>query len=167
MFKKRRHILSLDNVFLGGDILQTREPIPATNEILGGELHVLKLEHPGQSVVIGDLLSGLISPSQGRIRFLGRDWSGIAPDIANGLRGKIGRVHAAGVWMEKLTIQENILMQQLHHTRRNVETVHAEAVRLAADLGLPGLPTGFPSEALPGDLQRAAWIRAFLGSRRH
>jgi phospholipid/cholesterol/gamma-HCH transport system ATP-binding protein len=58
---------------------------------------------------------------------------------------------------------ENILLPQLHHTRREFAELRNEAVRLAEHFGLPGLPSGLPDDVMRTDHQRAACIRAFLG----
>ena len=62
-----------------------------------------------------------------------------------------------------MTLLENILLPQLHHTRRKFVELRDEAVHLAAHFGLPGLPTGLPDDVMRADHQRAACIRAFLG----
>ena len=59
---------------------------------------------------------------------------------------------------------DNILLPQLHHTRRPYAEIRAEAARLASWFGLPGLPTGRPGDVPPAMLQRAACVRAFLGA---
>ncbi|MEZ4599068.1 MAG: hypothetical protein R2940_04685 [Syntrophotaleaceae bacterium] len=164
MIRKHRIVLSLDQVLIEEDILQTPWPVSLQTDISGNELLLIRLEQPGQCTILGDLFSGLLHPSVGNVRFLGRDWSKVGPDFANGMRGKIGRIFCRGAWFIKLTIRENILMRPLHHSRLSVAKVQAEAAQLGLDLGLPGLPTGYPEEALPTDLERAAWIRAFLGT---
>ena len=87
----------------------------------------------------------------------------LPPDTENALRGRIGRVFAIGNWISHLTLLENILLPQLHHTRRSVEELCEEAGLLAERLGLPGIPAGFPDMCLQADLKIAACIRAFLG----
>ena len=61
------------------------------------------------------------------------------------------------------TLLENILLPQLHHTRRKIAELRNEAVQLAEHFGLPGLPSGWPDDVMRADHQRAACIRAFLG----
>jgi phospholipid/cholesterol/gamma-HCH transport system ATP-binding protein len=63
-----------------------------------------------------------------------------------------------------MTLLDNVLLPQLHHTRRPYAEIRAEAARLASWFGLPGLPTGRPGEIPPAILQRAACVRAFLGA---
>ena len=126
----------------------------------------LVLLDPGRVAVgsaLADAASGLHPATAGEIRFLGRSWEGLAPDAANALRGRIGRVFARGGWLEHFSVLQNILLQQLHHTRRDRELLLLEATRLSRRLGLPGLPAGFPHEHTEAELRRAGCVRAFLG----
>jgi phospholipid/cholesterol/gamma-HCH transport system ATP-binding protein len=114
--------------------------------------------------VLTDLACGLLPPTRGTVRFLGRAWSELPADQANAHRGRIGHLVRRGAWIPHLTLLDNILLPQLHHTRRPYAEIRAEAARLASWFGLPGLPTGLPAELPPTILQRAACVRAFLGA---
>jgi phospholipid/cholesterol/gamma-HCH transport system ATP-binding protein len=111
-----------------------------------------------------DAACGLASPGEGAVRFLGRAWPDLPAEQANALRGRIGHVFRRGAWISYLTLLDNVLLPQLYHTRRSYAELRAEAARLAAWFGLPGLPSGRPDDIAPADLQRAAYVRAFLGS---
>ena len=124
---------------------------------------MIRIERQQQGTVLGDACAGLSSPSKGQVVFLGKEWSQLPPDIANALRGRMGRVFARGSWMGHLSLLENLLLPQLHHTRRPVSELRDEAVLLAENFGLPGVPLGHSNDSLPVDLQRAACVRAFLG----
>ena len=139
------------------------DPIGITLEVWSTDLLLLLVEHPGQGTAFADGCSGLLMPSAGEIRFLSRSWPRLKPDTANALRGHIGRVFSEGSWIHSLTLIENTLLQQLHHTRLPLEHHLGEASRIARRFGLPGIPAGFPEEFSPADLQRASWVRAFLG----
>ena len=110
-----------------------------------------------------DLCSGLIELRSGEVRFLGHEWQGLPSSYADALRGRIGRVFSAGAWVPFLDVERNILLPALHHTRRSLEDLRSEALMLAQEFGLPGLPLDRPSDVLPADLDRAALVRAFLG----
>jgi phospholipid/cholesterol/gamma-HCH transport system ATP-binding protein len=111
-----------------------------------------------------DLCCGLHHPEEGEVRFLQRDWSRQPPEMADALRGLIGRVMSVPGWLRFLDAGTNIMLQQLHHTRVDHEALRSEAARLAEHFGLPGLPSGPMSELSPGDLMRAGFVRAFLGA---
>ena len=63
-----------------------------------------------------------------------------------------------------LSLLDNVVLRQLHHTHRPFAELRDEAAQLAVRFGLPGFPTGHPQDCLPEDLQRAACAGAFLGS---
>jgi len=161
--EERRVILSFDDVSLITDPVGRSASVDVGLDLLGGELLLIRIERQQQGTVLGDACSGLALPLKGQVYFLGKEWSQLPPDIANALRGRIGRVFARGSWMGHLSLFENLLLPQLHHTRRPIKELHDEAVMLAGNFGLPGLPLGHSNDSLPVDLQRAACVRAFLG----
>jgi phospholipid/cholesterol/gamma-HCH transport system ATP-binding protein len=127
----------------------------------------LALVHPGDEQheqALADVACGLVPPTRGTVRFLGRAWSELTADQANALRGRIGHVVRNGAWVPYLSLLDNILLPQLHHTRRRYVDLRAEAARLATRFGLPGVPTGRPGEVAAATLRRAACVRAFLGA---
>lgn len=133
-------------------------------EIFSADFMLLRTESPGRGSAFGDVCCGLIAPSAGAVRFLGRDWQELLPDMANALRGRIGRLHARGRWINQLGMLENILLQQMHHTRNDAQVLYNEVSRLAVRLGLPGAPMGLPGAYSAEERQRAGCIRACVGS---
>jgi phospholipid/cholesterol/gamma-HCH transport system ATP-binding protein len=131
--------------------------------VYGGALILIRFARPELTARFADVCCGLSRPLRGTSYFLGTDWKTPQPDQRNAMRGRIGRVFATGNWIEHLPLTENILIPQLHHTRRSVDHIRDEAAALAEFFGLPGLPSGLPGDFVPGDLQRAACVRAFLG----
>jgi phospholipid/cholesterol/gamma-HCH transport system ATP-binding protein len=156
-----RHVLEIDNVraSLGRGISLAQ----ASLSLDPGAFELMDAEDQGQAAAFSDLCSGLIDPTAGAVRFLGRDWAATPHDYANAMRGRIGRVFAEEAWAPHLTLIENILLQQRHHTRRADDEMLAEASALAHTFGLPGIPVSRPEEASPFDRVRAALVRAFLG----
>jgi phospholipid/cholesterol/gamma-HCH transport system ATP-binding protein len=110
-----------------------------------------------------DLCSGLMPPDKGAVEFLGRDWTSLPLDYAQALRGRIGRVFAGRSWIDFLDAATNIMLPQLHHTRRDPAELRAHATDLCRRFGLPGLPIGRIGMLSAGDLVRAGFVRAFLG----
>jgi len=129
-----------------------------------GELALIDARDPTLAAGFADLCCGLYPPTEGEVRFLQRDWSRQPLEIADALRGLIGRVMSAPGWLRFLDAGTNILLQQLHHTRVDPGALRDEAARLAEHFGLPGLPSGPIGELSPGDLMRAGFVRAFLGA---
>ena len=161
--KERRVILSFNDVSLMTDPAGRSESLDLSLNLLGGELLLVRIERQRQETAFGDACAGLTLPHKGQVYFLGKEWSQLPPDTANALRGRIGRVFARGNWLGHLSLLENVLLPQLHHTRRPVAELRDAAVMLADKFGLPGVPVGYSNDSLPVDLQRAACVRAFLG----
>jgi phospholipid/cholesterol/gamma-HCH transport system ATP-binding protein len=143
-------------------------------EVFGCHQSVELLIQPGELVLVdardamlasgfADLCCGLELPDQGMVRFLGHDWSSQPREMADALRGLIGRVLSDPGWLPFLDAATNILLPQLHHTRVALDVLLARASGLADEFGLPGLPGGPMARLAPEDLTRAGFVRAFLG----
>ena len=130
------------------------------------EVVMVRTPRPAQAALLAGLCAGVIRPARGSVRFLGHDWSTLDDGEFNALRSLIGRVFYRGSWLDHLSIAENVLLPQLHHTRLPRERLLAEAALLARRFGLPGLPTGDPRRADRRELQYAACVRALLGRPR-
>jgi phospholipid/cholesterol/gamma-HCH transport system ATP-binding protein len=113
-----------------------------------------------------DACVGLAAPESGAVRFMGQDWRDASPDGGNAMRGRIGRLVSSGGWVPYLSVLENVLLPQLHHTERRIDLLRDDAARLARQFGLPGVPLDRPLALSPADLQRAGSVRAFLGRPR-
>ena len=129
-----------------------------------GSFELIDAGDQARASAFAELCSGLVYPAAGTVRFLGHEWRAVPNDFANALRGRIGRTFAGETWLPGLSLLENILLQQRHHTSRTDAEVIAEASALARAFGLPGLPMSRPEEATPIDRVRASLVRAFVGS---
>lgn len=113
-----------------------------------------------------DVASGLVTPERGSVRFLGEDWGQTGAFRQSVMRGRIGRVFSGQAWVSNLSVSENVLLPQRHHTHRPEKELLGEAAALAAAFGLPELPAARPESLRPHDLVRWQWVRAFLGGPR-
>jgi phospholipid/cholesterol/gamma-HCH transport system ATP-binding protein len=138
--------------------------MPLSLRLLSGECALIETAEEVQLAFFADLCSGLIQPQSGHVRFLGHDWRNIPDEYAAALRGRIGRVFTAGAWIPFLDVETNILLPALYHTRRDRQDLRNEALSLAHEFGLPGLPLDRPGDLSPGDLHCASLVRAFLGN---
>jgi phospholipid/cholesterol/gamma-HCH transport system ATP-binding protein len=129
-----------------------------------GDLALIDARDISLAASFADLCCGLHHPAEGEVRFLQRDWSRQPLEMADALRGLIGRVMHAPGWLRFLDATTNVLLQQLHHTRTDLETLQEEAARLAEQFGLPGLPSGPIARLSQADMVRAGFVRAFLGA---
>ncbi|RME96677.1 MAG: hypothetical protein D6766_00025 [Verrucomicrobia bacterium] len=128
-----------------------------------GELLLVLLDRDHLHVPLADAAAGLVIPNHGTVRFEGRPWRNRPAGEAARARGRIGRLFDEVAWVSNLTIEENLTLQQRHHTRRSVEELREEAAALAARFRLPGLPLGRVEQHREQDLLKAACVRAFLG----
>ena len=134
--------------------------------LMQGECALVETYNPARTAAFADLCSGLTALREGEARFMGYDWSGLGRERAAALRGRIGRIHQKGAWIDMLGTHVNIMLGQLHHTREPEPSITRAATELARQLGLPGLPLVRPDRLSEGDLLRAACVRAFLGEPR-
>jgi phospholipid/cholesterol/gamma-HCH transport system ATP-binding protein len=131
--------------------------------LAAGDFLVVETPGPRRGAAFADLCMGLTSMLSGRVTFLGRDWVDMPPDLANALRGRIGRLFARPLRADTADVAARVLLGRLHHSRLPQAALLAQAADLALQFGLPGLPSG-PARMVSGpDLLRAACVRAFLG----
>lgn len=133
-------------------------------DLRAGELAMIWVQDGLGASLVSDLAQGLAAPTQGAVRFEGRDWAALPPGAAAAERGRIGRVFEARGWISNLDLDENITLAQRHHTARPEPDIRAEAAEWAVGFGLPDLPTLRPVLMKRPDLKRAQWARAFLGN---
>ena len=131
--------------------------------LAAGEVLLVRVEEGHESLPLGDAACGLLAPTAGEVRFEGRPWIDRGPWDQARARGRIRRVFDHAGWVSNLEVKENVVLAELHHTRRHRAAIDAEAGRLAVRFGLPGLPDARPSNLRPGVLRRCEWVRAFLG----
>jgi phospholipid/cholesterol/gamma-HCH transport system ATP-binding protein len=155
-------ILTLTGVRSQALVSRTAKALDLTLE--AGDLALIDARDAVLAASFADLCCGLHRPEEGEVRFLDRDWFHQSAEMADALRGLIGRVMTEPGWLRFLDAETNILLQQLHHTRTPREELREEAAHLARHFGLPGLPGGSIGSLSPGDLVRTGFVRAFLGA---
>lgn len=163
ILEKQRVVLRFEKALLMTETYGTARSDELSLSVYSGELVLIRLARLEQTSTFVDTCAGIIQPTTGAVYFLGRNWPALTPDQANAMRGRIGRVFRTGNWINHLSLMENILLPQQHHTRRSVRQLREEAGELAQQFGLPGVPLDLPGDIPAADLQRAACVRAFLG----
>lgn len=163
ILKKQRVIIRFEDTVFKSATRGVAESSELSLNVCAGELVLIRLARLEQTSKFADACAGLVQPATGTIHFLGRNWPELPPDQANALRGRIGRAFKAGNWINQLSLMDNILLPQRHHTRRPDRQLREEAAQLAEQFGLPGVPLDLPGDIPAADLQRAACVRAFLG----
>jgi phospholipid/cholesterol/gamma-HCH transport system ATP-binding protein len=163
ILEERRIVLQFEKTALMTETYGVAEPEKLNLRVYSGDLILIRLARSEQTSTFADVCAGIIQPTTGAVYFLGKSWPELPPDQANALRGRIGRVFRTGNWMSHLSLMENILLSQQHHTRRSVRQLSDEAGKLSQQFGLPGIPLDLPGDIPAADLKRAACVRAFLG----
>ncbi len=138
---------------------------PLSLRLLPGECAVIEGADTAQLEAFADLCSGLVRLRAGQVRFLGHDWAAVPDEYAAALRGRIGRVFATVAGLPFLDAETNLLLPQLHHTRRLRNELRARATALAYEFGLPGIPQGRLADLGPDLEEPAIGFRAALLNR--
>jgi phospholipid/cholesterol/gamma-HCH transport system ATP-binding protein len=131
--------------------------------LMPGDCALIRSRDPDRTALFADLCAGMVPLASGSVRCTGLDWTDIGDRQSWALRGRIGRLVQTGAWVDLFGTDRNILTPLLHHSRLPTEFLVAEATKLAAEFGLPGLPVMTPSRLSAFDLRRAALVKAFLG----
>ncbi len=139
-------------------------PAPMSMRLDAGDCVLVTTRTHADAAAFADLCSGLLPLESGRVLFQELDWVRLPARELHALRGRIGRIFHRGAWNVVESVEQTVLMSELHHTRRSTSAVTDEAVQLAQQFGLPGLPVGRPNTVGDADLARASCVRAFLGS---
>ena len=133
-----------------------------TLQLGAGELALIEVPRAVAPPPVADLACGLVRPSRGCVRFLGRDWRKLPPREAARLRFSIGRVFEESEWVSNLNVDENVLLASCHHTRRPEAEILARAVALIEPFGLEDLASLRPHLLAEVDRRVHALVRAFL-----
>lgn len=134
----------------------------ASLDVRRGELVVIRVSTLDDATYLADTFLGLAKPAAGSVRINGVDWSSLAARRAASLRACIGRVFAQPVWVNYLSIAENVTLAPVHHAAAPEHELMSRAARTATALGLPGLSLGRPGDLSLAELQRLALVRALL-----
>ena len=157
-------ILRFEDVSLAAQPPYALDLAEVSLELNAGELGLVLTGPATEGLPLADLASGLVAPDTGLVRFQDEDWQDRHPDTATAARGNIGRIFEKRGWISNLDVDENITLAQRHHTTRPAAELEAEALALAKQFGFDDLPRVRPALLRTGELRRAAWIRALLGT---
>lgn len=156
-------VIEFDRVTVGAVGVYESSVSEITLAIEAGGLAIVLLEKEHIRLPLGDLAVGILAPDAGHVRLRGSDWLDMTPDASANARGHIGRVFEGNPWIDSIEVSRNIMLAQLHHTRRPVADITRQAADLSRFFGLPGLPLHSPTAVHGKDLARAACARAFMG----
>ncbi|MBF0093465.1 MAG: ATP-binding cassette domain-containing protein [Alphaproteobacteria bacterium] len=115
----------------------------------------------GKSTLLNHLL-GLLRPTSGTVRMLGRDINRIKPMELHALRRKIGVAFQGGALFSSMTVGENIMLPLREHARLDENTMRIMARMKLEVVGLANFENMKPSELSGGMIKRAALARAVV-----
>jgi phospholipid/cholesterol/gamma-HCH transport system ATP-binding protein len=115
----------------------------------------------GKSTLLNSLL-GLLRPTSGSVRLLGRDLNAISDIERTELRRKMGVAFQGGALFSSMTVLENILLPLREHTRLDPSTMEIMARMKMEVVRLSGFDDLMPAELSGGMIKRAALARAIV-----
>lgn len=115
----------------------------------------------GKSTLLNHLL-GLLRPTSGRVRILGRDLNAISGVARTELRQKIGVAFQGGALFSSMTVLQNIMLPLQEHTKLDPMTMEIMARMKMEVVQLSGFDDLMPAELSGGMIKRAALARAIV-----
>lgn len=115
----------------------------------------------GKSTLLNHLL-GLLQPTAGTLRILGRDITKLSQLELTELRCRMGVAFQGGALFSSMTVGENIMLPLREHTKLDEQTMRIMARMKMEVVSLAGFEDLMPSELSGGMVKRAAFARAIV-----
>lgn len=157
-------VLTLRNVTYKSSARVDEGILDASLEVRPGDRILVLLATHTRRTSLLDLAHGLLVPDSGQIDIMGADWAAMDTYESARQRWLIGRIFDGNAWISNLTLRENIALAELHHSRRSAESIDIEIDELADHVDIHESLSKRPAVVHARDLQRAQWVRAFLGN---
>ncbi len=133
-------------------------------KVSASDLVFILLERNNTGLPLCDLAQGLLSPTEGIIKFMGERWEDMSPSSQSDRRGRIGRVFHGRGWISNLSVYDNIILGQMFHSSSKASDVVAQANEFAQELELDSIPMVRPDTLRSDSLKKYQWVRALLGT---
>lgn len=115
----------------------------------------------GKTTLLNHLL-GLLKPSSGSIRMLGKDINSVGPLELQELRTKMGVAFQSGALFSSMSVGDNIALPLREHTNLDATTIGIVTRLKLEVVSLAGFEDLMPSELSGGMIKRAALARAIV-----
>ncbi|MBQ8109162.1 MAG: ABC transporter ATP-binding protein [Clostridia bacterium] len=133
----------------------------ASLQLNSGEVTVLMGRSGSGKTTLLHMLSGLLTPSQGKVWLDDTDLYSLSDGALSRLRNeRLGVVPQGRSAIDSLTVLENILLPGRMYGKRNRGE---SARRWISALGIDGLRDAYPAQLSGGELRRMAIARALAG----
>lgn len=130
--------------------VETGEFLALVGPNRSGKSHILKL------------CTGLIVPSGGHVRILGRDLAGLREDELIEMRMRVGIVLQQPGLLSNMTLYNNVALPLRYHRGLTDEEIRPLVMAQLTSLGLAALWNRFPAEVTQGEVRCAAIARALI-----
>ena len=107
-------------------------------------------------------IAGLSRPLEGRTLVGGQDLFALPPRDFRRLRRYMGVLFQDGALLGALTLEQNVALPLVEHTRLPEKTISAAALRCLALVGLQDFGSYFPAQLSGGMRKRAGLARALI-----
>ncbi len=115
----------------------------------------------GKSTLLNHLL-GLLRPTSGEVRLLGKDINRIGAMDMQELRKTMGVAFQGGALFSSMSVGDNIMLPLYEHTKLDRKTMQIMARLKMEVVGLAGFEHLMPAELSGGMIKRAALARAIV-----
>lgn len=125
----------------------------------GGVLVVMGLSGCGKSTLLG-ILTGLLTPDEGSVRFKGEELTEMSRKKLNRARTHIGMVFQNAALISSMSVTENIALPLCELSKKSREEIDAIVIDKLKLVGLEDAGEKLPSELSGGMQKRAGLARA-------
>ena len=156
-------VLRFDRVCYSADSERCSSLEDAEFSLAAGETLLVRVDADSEHAPVLDLALGLRSPRSGSVQFMEEDWTAMDAFEEARNRGRIGCVFETSGWVSSLSVIQNIVLRERHHSKRNEIEIVREAEELASLAGLTGLSNQRPEMVRRRELRVCEWVRACMG----
>ena len=116
----------------------------------------------GKSLIV-ELCAGLVTPTQGTVRVLGKEWVGLSDEGMMKRRLRIGTVLQLPGLLSNMTVFNNVaLPMRYHRSDLSEREVQLAVMSQLEALGLVPVRDRFPAQLNPGEIRCAAIARSMI-----